>query len=54
MSDISISKQVPVEVFSRVVGYYRPLDQWHKGKQAEFNDRVYFKVPEECISGNKG
>jgi len=32
------------EVWSRVVGYYRPTTEWNKGKQAEFKDRVEFKV----------
>lgn len=32
-------KQVPVEVYSRVVGYYRPVNQWNKGKQEEFAQR---------------
>ncbi|HDH07416.1 MAG TPA: ribonucleoside triphosphate reductase, partial [Candidatus Moranbacteria bacterium] len=27
------------EVYSRVVGYIRPVEQWNKGKQAEFEDR---------------
>ncbi|QQS61367.1 MAG: hypothetical protein IPN70_00320 [Candidatus Moraniibacteriota bacterium] len=27
------------EVYSRVVGYIRPVSQWNKGKQAEYNDR---------------
>jgi len=34
----------PTEVYSRVVGYYRPVQQWNKGKQAEFYDRLPFKV----------
>lgn len=32
-------KQVPVEVYSRVVGYFRPVHQWNKGKQEEFSAR---------------
>jgi len=32
------------EVYSRVVGYIRPVEQWNKGKQAEFKDRVEFAV----------
>ncbi len=27
------------EVFSRVVGYFRPVQRWHDGKQEEFKDR---------------
>lgn len=30
------------EVYARVVGYLRPVDQWNEGKQAEFNERRYF------------
>ena len=30
------------EVYSRVVGYYRPVQQWNKGKASEFKDRKYF------------
>jgi len=30
------------EVYSRVVGYLRPVDQWNAGKQEEFKDRKIF------------
>ncbi len=30
------------EVFSRVVGYMRPVGQWNKGKKEEFKDRVEY------------
>jgi anaerobic ribonucleoside-triphosphate reductase len=32
------------EVYSRVVGYIRPVNQWNEGKQAEYQDRVEFEV----------
>ena len=32
------------EVYSRVVGYLRPVKQWNNGKQAEYSDRKFFKV----------
>jgi len=32
------------EVYSRVVGYLRPVKQWNVGKQAEFKDRKEFRV----------
>lgn len=35
------------EVYSRVVGYIRPVQQWNKGKKKEFADRKEFKI-EEC------
>ena len=30
------------EVYSRVVGYMRPVSQWNKGKQAEYDMRKEF------------
>ncbi len=32
------------EVYSRIVGYLRPVQQWNKGKQQEYKDRLEFKV----------
>jgi len=32
------------EVYSRVVGYLRPVKQWNTGKQAEFGDRKSIRV----------
>ncbi len=32
------------EVYSRVVGYLRPVKQWHSGKQEEFKDRKEYKA----------
>lgn len=36
--------EAPCEVFSRVVGYLRPVKQWNKGKQEEFKTRKTFQV----------
>ena len=32
------------EVYSRVVGYLRPVSQWNEGKKAEFDLRKSFKT----------
>ena len=32
------------EVYSRIVGYLRPVSQWNDGKQAEFGDRRAFEI----------
>jgi len=32
------------EVYSRVVGYFRPVNNWNKGKQEEFKDRKTFEI----------
>lgn len=34
------------EVYSRVVGYIRPVTQWNKGKKREFKDRKEFVISE--------
>ncbi|MBN2101151.1 ribonucleoside triphosphate reductase [Candidatus Dojkabacteria bacterium] len=31
-------------IYSRVVGYYRPVVRWNKGKSSEYRDRKTFKV----------
>ena len=35
-------KRTKCEVYSRVVGYLRPIQQWNDGKRAEFEDRKTF------------
>lgn len=35
-------KKIPCEIYSRVVGYFRPVSQWNKGKQEEFKERQEF------------
>ncbi len=32
------------EVYSRIVGYLRPVSQWNPGKEAEFYKRKTYKV----------
>ncbi len=38
------------EVWSRIVGYFRPVEQWNKGKKSEWAERVEYEVPavEQC------
>ena len=43
----------PCEVYSRVVGYLRPVSQWNEGKQQEFKDRKEFKVKLSLANANK-
>jgi ribonucleoside-triphosphate reductase len=41
------------EVYSRVVGYLRPIKQWNGGKQAEYGDRKTFQVAENGNAENR-
>jgi anaerobic ribonucleoside-triphosphate reductase len=43
--------KVPCEVYSRIVGYLRPIQNWHEGKQQEFRERKTFRVPEAGRQG---
>jgi anaerobic ribonucleoside-triphosphate reductase len=38
------AKRTKCDIYSRVVGYVRPVRQWNKGKQSEFKDRKLFKI----------
>ncbi len=38
------------EVYSRVVGYFRPISQWNNGKRSEFNDRDPFRINENRLA----
>ena len=35
--------KVPCEVYSRIVGYLRPVQNWNAGKQQEFSERQVFE-----------
>lgn len=36
--------QSPCEVWSRIVGYFRPVDQWNKGKKSEYQEREEYLI----------
>lgn len=38
----------PCEIWSRVMGYYRPLSLFNDGKKGEFYDRVNFAEEKAC------
>ncbi len=40
------------EVWSRIVGYIRPVKQWNPGKQSEFKDRVTYDI-KKSLKGNR-
>ena len=33
------------EIWTRVMGYYRPVSQFNRGKQSEFAERQFFVEP---------
>lgn len=42
---ILAEERTECEVFSRIIGYLRPVAQWNVAKKAEWRDRVTFDVP---------
>jgi anaerobic ribonucleoside-triphosphate reductase len=36
------------EVWTRVMGYHRPVSAWNPGKQSEHAERQYFVEPEDA------
>jgi ribonucleoside-triphosphate reductase len=42
---IPAANRTRTEVYSRVVGYLRPVSQWNKGKKSEWTDRKDYAVP---------
>ena len=39
-------KGCTVEVYSRVTGFFRPVQSWNKGKKEEFKDRATYNIKE--------
>ena len=37
------------EIWTRVMGYYRPVSAWNAGKQSENTDRLLFREPPACV-----
>ena len=37
-------KRQACEIYSRVVGYIRPISSWNPGKLSEYKDRKVFKI----------
>lgn len=36
--------EAKVEVYSRVCGFFRPVQQWNRGKKEEYRDRAEYVV----------
>lgn len=43
-------KRVPCEVWSRIVGYYRPTRAWNVGAQQAHKERVMYQVPRDMAA----
>ena len=41
------------EVYSRITGYYRPVQNWNDGKSQEFKDRKVYDIAHSCLKKGK-
>ena len=41
----------PAEVYSRITGYYRPVQNWNDGKSQEFKDRKVYNIGASVLKG---
>ena len=55
INDVRLSdeERQPCEVWTRVMGYFRPVSEFNKGKKSEFYTRVYFKES-KAVCGSCG
>jgi anaerobic ribonucleoside-triphosphate reductase len=51
LNQVATETKIPCEVYSRVVGYLRPVQNWNNGKQQEFAERITFRLRE--LDGEK-
>ena len=42
--------KIKTEIYSRVAGYFRPLNQWNYGKKEEFIERRVYSIKESLNS----
>jgi len=46
-------KRQRTEIYSRIVGYIRPIVQWNPGKKTEWKDRKFFDITKEKARATK-
>jgi len=44
----------PAEIYSRITGYYRPVQNWNAGKTQEFADRKLYDIPNSRLKVKEG
>ncbi len=42
------------EVYSRITGYYRPIQNWNDGKTQEYNNRTEYEIDKSHLKVNQG
>jgi len=50
--EINDTERQKCEVWTRVMGYHRPVESFNQGKKAEHKERMQFQ--ESCLSSSDG
>lgn len=50
MPELKDEERTKCEIWSRTMGYHRPVSEWNIGKKAEFATRKYFSINEDDYS----
>ena len=53
MNENTARKRIPCEVYSRIVGYLRPVRGWNTGKIVEWKERRAYRVDYQTLSAGK-
>ena len=53
MIKLSNEERQVCEVWSRVMGYHRPVASWNIGKKGEHADRKFFQPPKELANEHR-
>lgn len=55
MTEVELKQEErqPCEVWTRVMGYFRPVSQFNKGKKSEFYARTYFTEEKALASAKR-
>ena len=50
MNNVNNSERQKCEIWTRVMGYYRPIENYNLGKRSEYRERKCFKEISGCGS----
>ncbi len=50
--EMAVARGRPTEVYARIVGYYRSVRNWNRGKREEYNHRKLFVADEARIESH--
>jgi hypothetical protein len=42
--ELKDEERQPCEIWTRVMGYHRPVSSFNRGKQGEYHERLYFRL----------